>query len=83
MSNVRRSFVHVFTNKNWMMLLAFVVGLALQLLVVEVPIFNDFFSTHNFDLFEWIIACCLAVVPLVIHEISVFFMWLGRKIKKA
>ena len=83
MSNVRRSFVHVFTNKNWMMLLAFVVGLALQLLVVEVPIFNDFFSTHNFDLFEWIIACCLAVVPLVIHEISVFFMRLGRKIKKA
>ena len=83
MSNVRRSFVHVFTNKNWMMLLAFVVGLALQLLVVEVPIFNDFFSTHNFDLFEWIIACCLAVVPLVIHEISVFFMRVGRKIKKA
>ena len=83
MSNIRRSFVHVFTNKNWMMLLAFVVGLALQLLVVEVPIFNDFFSTHNFDGFEWIITVCLAIVPLIIHEISVFFMRIRRKTSKA
>ena len=82
MSNTRRSFVHVFKDKNWMMLVAFLVGLALQLLVVEVPVFNSFFSTHNFDGFEWIITACLAIVPLVIHEISVFIMWIIRKTKE-
>ncbi len=81
MSNIRRSFIHVFTNKNWMMLLAFVVGLGLQLLVVEVPVFNSVFSTHNFDGFEWIIVCCLALVPLIVHEISVFIMWIVKKVK--
>ena len=65
-----------------MMLVAFLVGLALQLLVVEVPVFNSFFSTHNFDGFEWIITACLAIVPLVIHEISVFIMWIIRKTKE-
>ena len=82
MSNMNRSFVHVFKNKNWMMLVAFLVGLALQLLVVEVPVFNDFFSTSNFDGFEWIITACLAIVPLIIHEISVFVMWVIKKVKE-
>ena len=82
MSNTRRSFIHVFKNKNWMMLVAFLVGLALQLLVVEVPVFNDFFSTSNFDGFEWIITACLAIVPLIIHEISVFVMWVIKKVKE-
>lgn len=82
MSNLRKSFVTVFKNKNWMMLVAFVVGLGLQLLVVEVPFFNNIFSTHAFDGIEWGIAFGLAIVPLIFHEIIVLINFIRNKVKK-
>ena len=81
-SNFNRSFIYVFKNKNWMMLLAFIVGIALQLLVVEVPFFNSIFNTHNFDGFEWGIAFGLAVVPLFFHEIFVLVKFIRKKLQK-
>ena len=82
MSNLRESFVKVFTKKNWMMALAFAVGIALQLAVVEIPFLNNAFKTHNFDGFEWGIAFGLAVVPLALHEIVIFINYLKKKFKK-
>ena len=82
MSNLRESFVKVFTKKNWMMALAFAVGIALQLAVVEIPFLNNAFKTHNFDGFEWGIAFGLAVVPLALHEIVIFINYLRKKFKK-
>ena len=82
MSNLRESFVKVFTKKNWMMALAFAVGIVLQLAVVEIPFLNNAFKTHNFDGFEWGIAFGLAVVPLALHEIVVFINYLRKKFKK-
>lgn len=81
-SNFNRSFIFVFKNKNYMMALAFVVGIALQLLVVEVPFFNSIFNTHNFDGFEWGIAFGLAVVPLFFHEIVVLIKFIRKKLQK-
>lgn len=46
MSNVNKSFVHIFKNKNWMMAIAFFAGIALQLLVIEVPAFRAVFNTN-------------------------------------
>lgn len=82
MSNLRESFVKVFTKKNWMMALAFVIGIVLQLAVVEIPFLNNAFKTHNFDGFEWGIAFGLAVVPLALHEIVIFINYLRKKFKK-
>lgn len=82
MSNLRESFVKVFTKKNWMMALAFAVGIVLQLAVVEIPFLNNAFKTHNFDGFEWGIAFGLAVVPLALHEIVIFINYLRKKFKK-
>ena len=69
MSNVKKSFIHIFSNKNWMMALAFVVGIGLQFLVIEVPAVRAVFSTANLTGNEWIITAICSVLPLIIHEI--------------
>lgn len=82
MSNTDRSFVHVFKNKNWMMALAFLAGILLQLLVIEVPGVSDVFSTNNLGLEAWLITAALSFVPLIAHEIIVFIKWIIRKRKE-
>lgn len=72
MSNVRRSFVRVFKNKNRMMAIAFAVGLLLQLAVIEIPFLGVIFSTRNLEPVEWLLTCSLSLLPLLVHEIFVF-----------
>lgn len=79
MSNLNRSFIHVFKNKNWMMLIAFVAGLALQLFVIMTPGVQEVFSTTNLTWQEWLITCALAILPLVAHEIYVFIKWMIKR----
>lgn len=83
MSNTERSFIHVFNNKNWMMLLALVVGVGLQFFVVLTPGVQEVFKTTSLDYKEWLITLSAAFVPLVAHEIKVFVLFLKKKIKKA
>ncbi len=78
MSNTRKSFVHVFKDKNWMMLIAFLFGIALQLFVIEVPSVRTLFSTANLTWQEWLITLGISILPLVVHEI----VFLVRQIKK-
>ena len=79
MSNLNRSFIHVFKNKNWMMLIAFVAGLVLQLFVIMTPGVQEVFSTTNLTWQEWLITCALAILPLVAHEIYVFIKWMIKR----
>lgn len=79
MSDVRRSFVHVFRSKNLMMLIAFVLGILLQLLVIECPGVSDVFSTANLSIKEWLITLAFSIMPLLIHEISVIFIKIKSK----
>ena len=83
MSNVNRSIIHVFKNKNNMMLIAFLAGIILQLVVIEVPGVNDVFNTSNLEITEWIITALLSLVPLFAHELIVLIRWLVKKYKKA
>lgn len=76
MSNHRKSFIQVFKNKNWMMLFAFLFGVGLQLLVIEVPGMRKLFSTSNLDWQEWLITAAMSILPLVVHELVL----LGQKI---
>lgn len=71
MSDIGRSFIHVFKDKNLMMLVAFVLGIVLQLLVIEVGAVSKMFSTCNLSLYDWGITLLLGLTPLVIHEIVV------------
>lgn len=72
MSNVSRSFIHVFKDKNWMLFIAFLFGVALQLFVIETPGVRDVFSTFNLTVWEWLITAGLSILPLLVHEIIVF-----------
>ena len=84
MSNQNRSFIHVFKGGNWMMLLAFLAGLGLQLFVVEAPFMRAIFSTSNLDWKEWLITAAMCITPLIVHEIVVLVKWIKKKaIKKA
>ncbi|MBQ9266131.1 MAG: cation-translocating P-type ATPase [Bacilli bacterium] len=82
MSNLNRSFFHVFKNNNWMMIVAFVAGLALQLFVISVPGVQDVFSTTALSWQEWLITIALSVSPLLIHEVVIFVKFLIRKFSK-
>ncbi len=82
MSNTKRSVIHVFRNKNLMMLIAFLGGLTLQLAVVEIPFISALFSTFNLSLKEWGITFLLSLIPLLIHEIAVFVRYMMQKRKE-
>ena len=80
MSDVNRSFVHVFKDKNWMMLVAFLVGVVLQLFVIETPGVQDVFDTANLSGAEWGITIALSFIPLVLHEVIVLFHYIRKKV---
>lgn len=81
MSNLKRSGFSVFKKKNWMMLIAFVVGIGLQLFVIETPVIRDIFSTANLDPNEWILTLVLSIFPFLVHEIIVLVIFICNKIK--
>ncbi len=78
MSDVKKSFVHVFKDKNVMMLIAFILGISLQLLVIEVPFLQKIFDTANLTAKMWLWTAILSLIPLFMHEI----LNLGRRIFK-
>lgn len=78
MSNIKRSFIHIFKDKNWMLFIAFVAGIALQLFVIETPGVRDVFSTFNLNIWQWLITLCLSVLPLFVHECIVFMNWVKK-----
>ena len=79
MSDVNRSFIHVFKDKNYMMAIAFFAGIILQILVVQVPGISDVFSTYPLSFTEWIIVFLIAFIPLTIHEIVVLIKHIKNK----
>ena len=81
MSNLKRSGFSVFKKKNWMMLIAFVVGIGLQLFVIETPVIRDIFSTANLDPNEWILTLVLSIFTFLVHEIIVLVTFICNKIK--
>ena len=81
MSSVEHSAFRVFKNKNWMMALAFALGIGLQFFVVLTPGVQQVFKTSPLNGLEWGITAAAAFVPLVAHEIEVFIKFLIRRHK--
>lgn len=82
MSNPESSVIHVFRNHNLMMVLAFFLGLGLQLFVVEVPFMQKLFSTSGLKWSEWLITILMSVTPLIAHEISVLVLSIRNRRNK-
>ena len=82
MTSIRKSFIHNFKTKNWLLWVAFGAGVLLQVAVVNVPGLNNFFSCYPLDFAHWGIVLALSVAPLVVHEIVALIIFLKKKLAK-
>lgn len=73
MSNVKNRLFNIIKGKNYVMLLALVIGIALQVLVTEVPFLIEVFKTSSLSLSEWIYLLLISSFPLIMHEIMVSY----------
>lgn len=73
MSNVKNRLFNIIKGKNYVMLLALVIGIALQVLVTEVPFLIEVFNTSSLSLSEWIYLLLISSFPLIMHEIMVSY----------
>ena len=81
MTSIRKSFVHNFTSKNWLLWVAFVVGIGLQIAVVNIPGLNTFFKCYPLDIAHWGIVFALSSAPLVVHEIVALVLYIRKRVK--
>ena len=82
MTSLRKSFVHNFWSKNWLLWLSFVLGIGLQVAVVNIPGLNSFFSCYPLDIAHWGIIIALSAMPLVVHEIVALVLFTKRKVSR-
>lgn len=81
-ANIKKSVKNIFSYKNYMLYIAFALGILLQLLVIEVPSIRELFSTSNLSLNEWLITLSFSILPLVIHEIIILINYIKFKMNK-
>ena len=83
MTDTRHSVIRVFKDANPMLWLSFFLGMGLQFFVIEVPGVNSFFKVYPLsdDPIDYLWVFLLAMTPLLVHEISVFFQWIIKKAK--
>ena len=79
MRDVEVSLFRMNHLENRLMILAFVVGIGLQMLVTEVPYLVTLFGTCKLTLLEWVKLLVLASMPLLAHELLVLLSCLGKK----
>jgi Ca2+-transporting ATPase len=81
MRDVTRSVFKMKHLENKFMILAFWLGLALQLCIVQIPAVGAAFGTVPLDLEQWMFALGFSLLTLVMHEIIVLVrtLWLRRK----
>lgn len=69
MRNIHTSFFKMKFFNNKLMLVAVAVGIALQMLVTEVPFLVEAFGTAQLQGYEWVRLIFLAALPMLAHEL--------------
>ena len=82
MTSIKKSFIHNFFSKNWLLWLSFALGILLQVAVVNIPGLSAFFKCEPLDLAHWGIVLALSVTPLVVHEIVALVLFIKRKVSR-
>lgn len=82
MTSIKKSFVHNFWSKNWLLWVAFGAGVVLQIAVVNIPGLNNFFSCYPLDFMHWGIVLALSIAPLIVHEVVALIIFLKKKLAK-
>ncbi len=62
-----------------MLWIAFILGIALQLFVVETPGIQSIFSTNDLTAAMWGITLVLSLLPLIVHEFIVIIQKFKHK----
>lgn len=78
MRDVGRSVFRMNHMENTLMLVAFAVGIVLQMAVTEIPQLVAMFQTVELGAMEWVELLLLAAMPMVAHELFVLFSRIGR-----
>ena len=81
MRNYNKSLFKMNHFDNKSMIGAFILGLILQISVTEIPVLTEVFETVQLSLTEWIDLILLSMVPLLSHEIIVFYKFITKKAK--
>lgn len=71
MRDVNRSLFRMDHRSNPQMILAFALGILLQVAVTEVPVLITLFGTVRLSVEEWIRLLALSMTPLIVHELLV------------
>lgn len=79
MRNLDRSYFAIKHFNNKMMIVAFVVGFALQIAVTEIDFMENVFGTTELSLQEWLVLTVISMAPILLHEIYVFVKYLIEK----
>lgn len=79
MRDVETSLFRMNHLENRLMILAFVVGIGLQMAVTEVPYLVTLFGTSRLTMMEWVKLLVLASMPLLAHELLVLLSCVGKK----
>lgn len=83
MTNIRKSFVHIFKEKNWLLFASFFIGIGLQVALTYIPGINGFFGVAPLDISEFFIVVGLAATPLIVHEIVALILFIIKCIRKS
>jgi len=79
MRSLSRSVFRINHLDNKMMILAFLVGMTLQIIVTEIPALTILFGTAKLSLTEWFLLIALSSTPIWFHELLVAAKLLNRK----
>ena len=84
MTSVTHSAFQAFFHKNVLLYIAFFLGIALQLAVIEIPGINTVFHLYKLsdEPIEYLWVFLLAILPLLVHEIVALVLFLKKKSKK-
>lgn len=81
MTNPKKSFVHLFNKKEWLVWTAFLIGLVLQIAVTQLPFLNIAFKTTHLHINDWLILIALSVAPLIAHEVIALILFIKDRAK--
>ncbi len=82
MVDAKKSFIHVFRDRNFVLWGAFFLGLALQVLFIFTPGLNNVLQVVALQGWDFLWVGLLMITPVVVHEIVVFILWISKKLKK-
>lgn len=67
--NIKRSIFHVGVFSNKYLLSSIAAGIAIQIAIAHIPIFNQLFGIQALTASDWLFVFSLSVLPVVINEL--------------